>query len=72
MQKFICYCFKHTEADIIKDLKENGRSTILEKIIEAKRTNGCNCIENHPEKRWCLSDVRRVVDINSHNKIKLF
>ncbi len=51
MAKYVCYCFKHTEADIKKDLEDNGQSTILKKIIEAKRMNGCNCSENHPEKR---------------------
>lgn len=51
MKKYICYCFKHTEDDIIKDLKQNDHSTIIDKIIQAKRTNGCNCSENHPEKR---------------------
>ncbi|HOK02011.1 MAG TPA: hypothetical protein PKX79_05650 [Spirochaetota bacterium] len=51
MAEYICYCFKYTEEDIIRDLKENGRSTILEKIVKAKSANGCNCKVNHPQGR---------------------
>jgi len=51
MEEYICYCFQHTKLDIIRDIEKNGQSTILKKIIEAKRMDGCNCSENHPEKR---------------------
>ncbi len=61
--KLICYCHGYTEADIIADLKRNkGKSTIMEQIIEARKNNTCKCDEKHPERRWCLPDVRRVVD----------
>lgn len=32
----ICYCFNHTRADIERDYLQNGRSRILETIIEAE------------------------------------
>ena len=52
MEQLICYCFKHTEADIIKDfLENNGKSTILAKIAKAKKTNTCQCDIYHPEER---------------------
>jgi hypothetical protein len=51
MKKYICYCFKYTEEDIINDVKKNGKSTILERIVAAKKLQQCNCAVNHPEKR---------------------
>ncbi|MFC1943878.1 hypothetical protein ACFLWO_04825 [Chloroflexota bacterium] len=52
MSKLICYCFKYTEADIINDFKTNsGKSSILEKITEARKSNTCQCDDKHPEKR---------------------
>jgi hypothetical protein len=52
MSKFICYCFEYTEEDIIADFRmENGKSSILEKITEARMNNTCQCDSKHPEKR---------------------
>ncbi len=63
MNQLICYCFEYTEEDIINDFKVNdGKSSILAKITEARRTNTCQCDDKHPEKRCCISDVHRVVE----------
>lgn len=63
MENLICYCFGYTETDIIKDLKQNnGTSAIMERILNEKRNGTCQCDINHPAGRWCISDVRRVVD----------
>ncbi len=52
MMKLICYCHGYTEADIVADLKKNqGDSSILRQIIEARRNNTCQCDVKHPEKR---------------------
>lgn len=51
MKKYICYCFKYTEEDIINDLDANGTSTIYERIVAAKHLHQCNCVAKHPEKR---------------------
>jgi len=52
MKRYICYCFKYTERDIIKDLIENnGTSSIMAKIADSKKQSKCNCGENHPEHR---------------------
>lgn len=52
MKKLICYCFEYTEADVINDFKVNsGKSSILAKITEARKTNICQCDDKHPEKR---------------------
>ncbi|HPE66169.1 MAG TPA: hypothetical protein PK849_08330 [Synergistales bacterium] len=44
----ICYCFNYTRSDIEADLLINGRSTILERILAAKKTSGCRCAELNP------------------------
>jgi hypothetical protein len=50
--KKVCYCFDYTDADIIDDfLKHRGCSTILEKIVEAKKTGTCQCDLKNPKKR---------------------
>jgi hypothetical protein len=47
--EIICYCFNHTRADIERDYRENGRSRILEKIIDAKRLGACQCAIKNPK-----------------------
>ena len=49
--ELVCYCLGYSEDDILKDLAENGRSTILEKITEAKKSGGCQCAEKNPKRR---------------------
>ena len=47
----VCYCFEYTRNDIEKDYLQNGRSTIMEKIIAEKKAGGCHCAEKHPKGR---------------------
>jgi len=52
MNRKICYCFNFTEADIRDDvLGNNGRSSMLERIIAAKQRGACQCAIKHPEGR---------------------
>jgi len=52
MNDLICYCFEYSADDIRKDVTANhGRSTILEKIVAAKRAGRCQCAASHPEGR---------------------
>lgn len=51
MNDLICYCFEHSAEDIRKDVEENGRSTIMEKIMAEKRDGGCNCAIANPKGR---------------------
>ena len=63
MTKTICYCYDYSDEDIREDVRQNnGRSAILEYIIEEKKKDACQCKTKHPEGRWCLSDVHREVD----------
>ncbi len=51
MQEFICYCFAFTREDIEKDWRNNGRSTIMEKIAREKQLGRCDCNLKNPKGR---------------------
>ena len=51
MDNVICYCFGFTEKDIQKDVMENGRSFIFEKIAREKKIGGCYCATKNPKGR---------------------
>jgi len=52
VKDLICYCFEYSAEDIGEDVRANdGRSTILEKIVAAKKSGGCQCATLHPEGR---------------------
>ena len=62
MGELICYCFQHTAEDIKKDITVHGKSVIMAKIMEDKKAGRCQCKTKNPKGRWCLADVRQVVD----------
>jgi len=47
--EIICYCFNHTRTEIERDYLQNGRSLILETIVEAKRLGACQCTLKNPK-----------------------
>ena len=49
MSEKVCYCFNYTKDDIVNDYLLNGKSTILEKVIEEKRNGRCNCSNLNPK-----------------------
>ena len=51
MNELVCHCFEFTEEDIKKDLLENGKSMILEKIVKEKQLGGCQCSIKNPKGR---------------------
>ena len=62
LDDLICYCFGYTVNDIEQDFIKNGRSLVIEKIAAEKKAGGCDCANKNPKGRWCLADVRQVVD----------
>lgn len=48
-QDLICYCFNYTAADIKKDFDENDQSTIMARIMGAKKNGKCNCSSTNPK-----------------------
>lgn len=49
MDKLICSCFNYTESDIVRDVMEQGKSTIVERIKTEKKSGGCECKTKNPE-----------------------
>lgn len=51
MDDLVCYCFGYTESDIEEDVRLNGNSTILEKILSEKKAGACQCSVKNPKGR---------------------
>jgi hypothetical protein len=51
MADLVCYCFGYTAQDVLKDLDQNGRSLIMDKIMEERRLGGCDCAVKNPQGR---------------------
>jgi len=49
MARQICYCFHHTEQDIIDDVRRHGTGRILAEIKMARAMGRCQCREKHPQ-----------------------
>ena len=47
----ICYCFNYTAEDIRNDFQENGKSTIMDRIMTEKKDGKCNCKATNPKGR---------------------
>ena len=47
--EMICYCFQYNAGDIRRDVAKHGESTILQQILDAKRTGECQCAKKHPK-----------------------
>ena len=50
-EETVCFCFGYKRRDIVDDVAENGRSTILERIAKEKKSGACRCSESHPNGR---------------------
>ncbi len=51
MAKQICFCFGYSESDLELDVMEHGKSSIMEKIMAAKKAGGCQCETKNPKGR---------------------
>jgi len=49
VKDLICYCFVYSIDDIEKDYKDNGVSTIMEKIKMKKKYGNCQCATKNPK-----------------------
>ncbi|PIE61547.1 MAG: BFD-like (2Fe-2S) protein [Desulfobacterales bacterium] len=47
----ICYCFNYTVGDIRNDFHENGKSTIMDRILNEKKDGNCSCNSTSPKGR---------------------
>ncbi len=51
MDDLICYCFGYTATDIEEDVKKNGTSTIMDRILSEKKAGACQCATKNPKGR---------------------
>lgn len=51
MSKQICFCFGYSESDLEQDVRKNGNSLIMEKIMAEKKAGGCQCELKNPKGR---------------------
>jgi hypothetical protein len=49
MDDLVCYCYEYSKEDIKQDFKNNGRSLIIEKIMEKKTLGKCRCATKNPK-----------------------
>lgn len=56
----VCYCFNHTIEGIEDEVRETGRSTVLDDI-KARMKDGCWCETKSPQGSCCLGTVGRYV-----------
>ena len=63
--KYVCYCNKVTEEDIIKAIKNQGASTIDEVIKQTGAMKNSNCIVNNPKGICCYNDIAEVFSRNT-------
>lgn len=57
----VCYCFQHTWESIEADLRETGKTDVVERITEHCRKGEDRCPEMNPQGACCLGNVRRAV-----------
>lgn len=57
----VCYCFSFTDAEVISDVVEHGRSTIKDYIRGQVRAGACECEIRNPSGRCCLPAVQRAL-----------
>lgn len=57
---YVCYCFRHTRAEIEADFLRNNSSTIEADIRRKVKAGKCSCEIQNPSGRCCLGDVRKV------------
>lgn len=47
--EMICYCFRYTVKDIVRDYLDHGYSTILEQLKSEKMLGNCQCGTKNPK-----------------------
>ena len=60
-QRFVCFCFEHSVADVEADVAENGTSTIQVSIKAECKAGRDDCKRKNPQGRCCLGNVGQVV-----------
>jgi hypothetical protein len=57
----ICYCFRHTRADIEQDIAEKGETGVIDDIKQGIQAGQCACDLRNPQGDCCLGNVLSLV-----------
>ncbi len=59
--RLVCYCFKHSVAEIKEEIATTGSTTVLASIRENCKKGFDECERNNPQGSCCLGNVTRVI-----------
>lgn len=59
----VCYCFGHTEEEIMDQVRDTGACAIAAEIAAKVRVGDCACETENPEGTCCLGNVRRAMKL---------
>lgn len=62
--KYVCYCNKVTEKDIVKAIQLNGANSVNEVIKITGAMVNSNCIVNNPKGICCFGDIEKIFNKN--------
>lgn len=60
-ERYACYCFSHTVASIIDEVRRTGTSQIPDLIADKCRRGLDRCEATNPQGRCCLGNIRAIV-----------
>ena len=56
----VCYCFDHTVADVVSELRRMGRNTVLDEVVAKCREGLDRCELENPQGTCCIGNIRKV------------
>lgn len=59
--RLVCFCFRHSAADLEADVAEHGKSTIRASIKAECKAGRDDCEKKNPQGRCCLGNVGQVL-----------
>lgn len=54
----LCYCYKINKGDVLKELKTQGESRVIEYIQNSMQKKTCFCDKSNPRGGCCLDEIR--------------
>lgn len=57
----VCYCYGHFRADVAREIRDTGRTTIPDRIKVGVKAGSCDCEEKNPQGSCCLGNVAAAV-----------
>lgn len=66
----VCYCFDWTPEKIQSEIKNTGKSTVIDKIKTQVKAENCYCEITNPQGSCCLGNVSHVVKKTMDSSIK--